>query len=127
MNDKLELLARLVEALKFYADPFVWKKKHDPDDAVSVPDFYSETSFGDIATEALMASPPAALSGEDDCEDQGLCPTDVCLSFKCQSWAGDTLIRPSLELRGKHWCCPKCHTSYGEHAKELIVNPAASN
>jgi hypothetical protein len=44
-----------IEALEFYADPFAWKKKHDPEDVVSVPDFYSETSFGDTARAALSA------------------------------------------------------------------------
>jgi len=41
------------KALEFYADPFAWKKKHDPENDVQVPDFYSETSFGDMASEAL--------------------------------------------------------------------------
>lgn len=40
-------------ALTFYADPFAWKAAHDPGDDISVPDFYSETSFGDTAVEAL--------------------------------------------------------------------------
>lgn len=43
------------EALEFYADPFAWKKKHDPEDVIRVPDFYGETSFGDMAIEALVA------------------------------------------------------------------------
>lgn len=43
------------EALEFYADPFSWKAKHDPEDVVRIPDFYSETSFGDTAVEALAA------------------------------------------------------------------------
>ena len=47
--------ASLVAALEFYADPFAWKKKHDPEDLVRIPDFYSETSFGDTAIEALAA------------------------------------------------------------------------
>ncbi len=53
----------VVEALEFYADPFAWKKKHDPDDVVRVPDFYSETSFGDTALEAIRAL--ARAKGED--------------------------------------------------------------
>lgn len=48
-------IQQAVEALQFYADPFAWKKLHDPDDNVRVPDFYSETSFGDTAQEALGA------------------------------------------------------------------------
>lgn len=40
-------------ALEFYRNPFAWKKLHDPHDDVRVPDFYSETSFGDTAAEAL--------------------------------------------------------------------------
>lgn len=40
-------------ALSFYADPFAWKAAQDPNDDISVPDFYSETSFGDTAAEAL--------------------------------------------------------------------------
>ena len=57
--------ADMVKALEFYADPFVWKKKHDPDDAVSVPDFYSETSFGDTALAALSASPREMVQSSD--------------------------------------------------------------
>ena len=45
-------------ALEFYADPFAWKKKHDPEDVLRIPDFYSETSFGDTAMEALAALAP---------------------------------------------------------------------
>ncbi len=45
--------AAMREALTFYADPFAWKAKHDPDDVVRIPDFYSETSFGDKAADAL--------------------------------------------------------------------------
>lgn len=44
---------RLRNVLEFYADPFAWKKRHDPDNSIQVPDFYSETSFGDTAAEAL--------------------------------------------------------------------------
>lgn len=51
---------------------------------------------------------------DDDCEDQALCPTKVCTKFECQWWEGDVRHRPVLELRGKFWCCPKCHSSYGE-------------
>lgn len=43
------------EALEFYADPFAWKKLHDPEDDIRVPDFYSETSFGDTAIEAILS------------------------------------------------------------------------
>jgi predicted enzyme related to lactoylglutathione lyase len=45
--------ARLRAALQFYADPFDWKKKHDRDDDMRIPDFYSEMCFGDTAREAL--------------------------------------------------------------------------
>lgn len=48
--------ALLVEALEFYADPFAWKEKHDPEDLVRIPDFYSELSFGGAAAEALTAA-----------------------------------------------------------------------
>lgn len=49
-------LPELVSALEFYADPWAWKKLHDPDDLVRIPDFYSETSFGDTARAALAAA-----------------------------------------------------------------------
>lgn len=55
---------------------------------------------------------------DDDCEDQGTAPTDVCILFKCQEWRAGVPWYPPLELRGKFWCCPKCGASYGEHAKE---------
>ena len=51
------------EALEFYADPIAWKKQHDLEDNVVVPDFYEETSFGDMAKEALTS-----LHGEDAVE-----------------------------------------------------------
>lgn len=51
--DMLAEIERLRVALEFYRDPFTWKKKHDPGDDVQVPDFYSETSFGDTAEVAL--------------------------------------------------------------------------
>lgn len=47
--------AGLRDALRFYADPVAWKKEHDPEDDVQIPDFYSETSFGDTAKAALGA------------------------------------------------------------------------
>lgn len=47
---------RLRAVLKFYADPFAWKAKNDPENDVQVPDFYSETSFGDMASEALAVT-----------------------------------------------------------------------
>lgn len=58
-TDKIPLL---VEALEFYADPFAWKEKHDPDDLVRIPDFYSELSFGGAAAEALAAAKGSASS-----------------------------------------------------------------
>lgn len=45
--------AKLRETLAYYADPFAWKKAHDPDDDMRIPDFYSEMEFGDKAREAL--------------------------------------------------------------------------
>lgn len=48
-------IGRLRAALELYADPFAWKRKHDPDDEVRVPDFYSETDFGDTAKVALSS------------------------------------------------------------------------
>ncbi len=52
-------IEELTKALRFYADPFAWKKQHDPADVIRVPDFYSETSFGDTAIAALPSSTPA--------------------------------------------------------------------
>lgn len=46
-------IERLRAALEFYADPASWKKQHDPDNDVQIPDFYSETSFADTAIAAL--------------------------------------------------------------------------
>jgi len=46
-------IERLRAALEFYRDPFAWKKMHDPEDDVRVPDFYNETCFGDTAEAAL--------------------------------------------------------------------------
>ena len=57
---------------------------------------------------------------DDDCEDQGLAPTDVCTRFECQEWRGSTQWKPPLVLRGKYWCCPKCNASYGEHARGAL-------
>lgn len=56
--------AAMREALTFYADPFAWKAKHDPDDVVRIPDFYSETSFGDKAADALAAATLIEQSGQ---------------------------------------------------------------
>lgn len=50
-----ERLTETHAALLFYADPFAWKKLHDPENDVQVPDFYSETSFGDTAL-AIVSS-----------------------------------------------------------------------
>jgi hypothetical protein len=41
------------EALEFYAYPWAWKKIHDPQDIIGIPDFYSELSFGSAAKEAI--------------------------------------------------------------------------
>lgn len=62
------------EALEFYADPFAWKKLHDPDDVVRVPDFYSETSFGDTAAAALAAAPLATRAEGDGWMSLGAAP-----------------------------------------------------
>lgn len=53
---------------------------------------------------------------DDDCEDQALCETDVCLIFKCQQGFDDggKPVRPKLVKRGRFWCCPSCGSSYGE-------------
>lgn len=66
-SDALEELDRITaerdglrKALEFYADPFAWKKQHDPENDVQVPDFYSETSFGDTARAALTSCVPDA-------------------------------------------------------------------
>lgn len=49
-------------ALEFYADPFAWKEKNDPDNDVPVPDFYSETNFGDFARTVLDGMSRSAAS-----------------------------------------------------------------
>ncbi len=70
-----DLMATIRDALEFYTDPFAWKKKHDPDNDVQVPDFYSETSFGDTAGEALSAldaatqEPQPVMSAEEAIAD----------------------------------------------------------
>jgi len=58
-------------------------------------------------------------SDHDDCEDQGMGPTDVCLRFECQSGfdRNGKPIRPLLELVSVDWRCPKCRYSYGAEAK----------
>ncbi len=58
-NEVAEHIAEIESALRFYADPFAWKKQNDPADVIRVPDFYSETSFGDTALAALQSSTPA--------------------------------------------------------------------
>jgi hypothetical protein len=44
-------IAELEAALRFYADPFKYTDIHGDD--VQVPDFYSETDFGETARAAL--------------------------------------------------------------------------
>ncbi len=44
---------KIRDILEFYANPRAWKLKHDPENDIGVPDFYSELSFGDMAEEAL--------------------------------------------------------------------------
>lgn len=51
-------IKRLRAALEFYRDPVAWKKKHDPNNDIQIPDFYSETSFGDTAEVALTVGQP---------------------------------------------------------------------
>jgi hypothetical protein len=46
----------LEDALRFYVDPFAWKRLHDPEHVVQVPDFYRETSVGDTAEAALLTT-----------------------------------------------------------------------
>ena len=57
--------------------------------------------------------------------DQALVPTAYCTEFKCHEWvpsgAHYVIFRPKLVLKGKFWCCPKCGSSYGEHAKEGLM------
>jgi hypothetical protein len=57
--------------------------------------------------------------------DQALVPTAHCTNFKCQKWVefgGEAVLsKPQLMLKGKYWCCPKCGSSYGEHAKEGLM------
>ncbi len=48
-----KVIAVLRKALEFYADPAAWKTKYDPHNDIQIPDFYSETSFGDTAIVAL--------------------------------------------------------------------------
>jgi len=56
---------------------------------------------------------------DDDCEDQALVTTDVCLQWKCQTWEphATTPTRPRLEPVKRYgvayWTCPKCGGSYG--------------
>lgn len=49
------------------------------------------------------------------CEDQACPPTDACTKFECQTWDGDTPVKPKLVKRGLYWCCPTCGASYGEN------------
>jgi hypothetical protein len=58
-----EARERMREALEFYADPFTWKKLHDPENDVQIPDFYSECCFGETA-QAALAAPAEASTGE---------------------------------------------------------------
>ena len=47
-------IAKLEAALRFYADPSKYTDIHGDD--VQVPDFYSETDFGETARAALAGS-----------------------------------------------------------------------
>lgn len=75
-------------ALKFYADPFAWKKKHDPDDVVRIPDFYSETSFGDTAVEALVALASSQPVFDREKIARTMCKSKTCEGFACCQWPG---------------------------------------
>jgi hypothetical protein len=52
---------------------------------------------------------------DDDCEDQGLCPTEHCVAAGCVIGfdRDQKPIRSKLVLRGQFWCCEKCGASYG--------------
>jgi len=56
-------------------------------------------------------------SDHNDCEDQGMARTSTCVKFACQTWNGDVRIQPSLIMRGRYWCCPRCGSSYGSDAR----------
>lgn len=57
---------------------------------------------------------------DNDCEDQALVATDVCLKFECQWWerGASAPSRPKLAPVKRYgvayWTCPKCGGSYGE-------------
>ncbi len=50
---------------------------------------------------------------DDDCEDQGMMPTEFCNAWGCNA--------PHLVLKGQFWCCPQCGRSYGADAKGEAV------
>ncbi len=76
--------------------------------------------------EAVLGTSDSYPQSDGDCEDQGLCPTDVCIKFECQEWVDDVCVRPPLVLRGKYWVCPECHSSYGPDAKGQTPLPTSS-
>lgn len=49
---------------------------------------------------------------DDDCEDQGMMPTETCNAFGCN--------RAHLVLRGQFWCCPQCGVSYAPIIRTTI-------
>lgn len=77
-------------------------------------------SEGKAVARALVARLPAQAAGEgdDDCEDQGMMATDVCVKFGCNN--------APLVRRGRDWCCSNCGISYGEGAKDgALPSPPA--
>lgn len=68
-NEAADEIERLRAALEFYRDPVAWKKLHDPNDDVRVPDFYRETSFGDTAEGALDSQQKSQQSARDAAHD----------------------------------------------------------
>lgn len=77
-------------------------------------------SEGKAIARALVGRLPAQAvgGGDDDCEDQGMMATDVCVKFGCNN--------APLVRRGRDWCCSNCGISYGEGAKDgaLPSSPA---
>ncbi len=53
------------KAIQFYADPFAWKEKYDPDDTLYIPGNYRLNGIGDTAKDALAALRAAGIPEED--------------------------------------------------------------
>jgi len=90
----------LREALEFYANPFAWKAKHDPDDVVRIPDFYSETSFGDTAIEALAALASPSLTAGPWRNDE-LPETGQWIDVRAETTFRYLSYKPNSEQRRK--------------------------